>query len=71
MLEKLLDHFGTEMAILHEVPLEKLEQIIPVKTAEMIVKAREGKLSLSAGGGGAVSQLVMHRGLTMVQQSLL
>ncbi|WP_102274682.1 endonuclease Q family protein [Cytobacillus massiliigabonensis] len=57
MLEKLLDHFGTEMAILHEVPLEKLEQIIPAKTAEMIIKAREGKLSLSAGGGGKYGKI--------------
>ncbi|MFE8695578.1 endonuclease Q family protein [Cytobacillus sp. FJAT-53684] len=57
MLGKLLDHFGTEMAILHEVPLEKLEQIIPAKTAEMIIKAREGKLSLSAGGGGKYGKI--------------
>lgn len=57
MLEKLLDHFGTEMAILHEVPIEKLEQIIPAKTAKMIIKAREGKLSLSAGGGGKYGKI--------------
>ncbi|WNS74110.1 endonuclease Q family protein [Bacillus sp. DTU_2020_1000418_1_SI_GHA_SEK_038] len=57
MLQKLLDHFGTEMAILHEVPLEKLSEIIPAKTADLIVKAREGKLSLSAGGGGKYGKI--------------
>ncbi|MEH7124385.1 TIGR00375 family protein [Bacillus sp. JJ1532] len=57
MLQKLLDHFGTEMAILHEVPLEKLSEIIPTKTAELIVKAREGKLSLTAGGGGKYGKI--------------
>lgn len=57
MLQKLLDHFGTEMAILHEVPIEKLSEIIPAKTAELIVKAREGKLSLTAGGGGKYGKI--------------
>jgi len=57
MLEKLLNHFGTEMAILHKVPLEKLAEIIPAKTAELIVRAREGKLSLTAGGGGKYGKI--------------
>ena len=57
MLEKLLNHFGTEMAILHQVPLEKLSEIIPHKTAELIVKAREGKLNLTAGGGGKYGKI--------------
>ncbi|MBS4191116.1 TIGR00375 family protein [Bacillus sp. FJAT-49705] len=59
MLEKLLNHFGTEMAILHEVPLEKLSEIVPEKTAELIVKAREGKLNLSAGGGGKYGKITV------------
>lgn len=57
MLEKLLDHFGSEMAILHKVPLDKLNQVIPSKTANLIVKAREGKLSLTAGGGGKYGKI--------------
>ncbi|KAB2338394.1 TIGR00375 family protein [Cytobacillus depressus] len=57
MLGKLLDHFGTEMAILHEVSFENLSEIIPVKTAELIMKAREGKLNLSAGGGGKYGKI--------------
>lgn len=52
MLGKLLDHFGTEMAILHNVPLEALKQVVPKKVAQYIVQARSGKLQLQAGGGG-------------------
>ena len=43
---KLLDHFGTEMAILHEVSLDHLKEVVPVKMAELIVAARSGKLKL-------------------------
>lgn len=52
MFQKLLDHFGTEMAILHEVPAEALAEVIPQKIATLVVQAREGKLSFHAGGGG-------------------
>lgn len=52
LLEKLLNHFGTEMAILHEVPPEALAQVVPTKIADLIVRAREGTLSFDAGGGG-------------------
>jgi uncharacterized protein (TIGR00375 family) len=52
LMEKMLNHFGTEMAILHEVPGEALKEVVPAKIAEMIMKARKGQLSLYAGGGG-------------------
>ncbi|MDP4162233.1 MAG: endonuclease Q family protein [Bacillota bacterium] len=52
ILDKLLQHFGTEMAILHEVPYEALKEVIPAKIADLIMKAREGKLKLTGGGGG-------------------
>lgn len=52
LLDKLLAHFGTEMAILHEVPESALKQVVPEKIANMIIKARTGQLSLHAGGGG-------------------
>ncbi|MFB6465925.1 TIGR00375 family protein [Cytobacillus sp. Hz8] len=52
LLDRLLDHFGTEMAILHQVPFASLQEVVPVKVAELIVKAREGRLSLKTGGGG-------------------
>ncbi|KON87156.1 hypothetical protein AF332_10245 [Sporosarcina globispora] len=58
MLEKLLNHFGTEMAILHGVPLEEISKVIPEKPARLIGKAREGKLNLRAGGGGKYGKIV-------------
>ena len=58
LLRKLLDHFGTEMAILHEVPEEALKQVVPEKIAELIVKARNGELDIQAGGGGKYGKIV-------------
>jgi uncharacterized protein (TIGR00375 family) len=56
-LDKLLQHFGTEMAILHEVPYEAIKDVVPVKIAELIMKAREGTINLSAGGGGRYGKI--------------
>jgi uncharacterized protein (TIGR00375 family) len=57
LLEKLLQHFGTEMAILHEVPYEAIKDVVPIKVADLIMKAREGTISLSAGGGGRYGKI--------------
>lgn len=57
MLEKLLNHFGTEMAILHHVPLIELSRVVPEKTASLIGRARKGELSLKAGGGGKYGKI--------------
>ncbi|MEH7301403.1 endonuclease Q family protein [Neobacillus drentensis] len=57
LLEKLVNHFGSEMAILHEVPYEALKEIVTPKIAELIMKAREGKINLSAGGGGKYGKI--------------
>ena len=46
MREKLLNHFGTEMAILHEVSFEHLKEVVPEKMAELVVLARTGELEL-------------------------
>jgi uncharacterized protein (TIGR00375 family) len=57
MLEKLLDHFGTEMDILHRVPVESLNEIIPERVARTIDRARKGELSFLAGGGGKYGKI--------------
>ncbi|MDR6122499.1 uncharacterized protein (TIGR00375 family) [Bacillus sp. SLBN-46] len=57
LLEKLVNHFGSEMAILHEVPYEALKEIVTPKIAELIMKAREGKINLAAGGGGKYGKI--------------
>jgi uncharacterized protein (TIGR00375 family) len=51
-LQKLRDHFKTEMSILHEVPEEALRSIVPDKIASAIIHARNGTLALQAGGAG-------------------
>ncbi|MGG3470862.1 endonuclease Q family protein [Neobacillus pocheonensis] len=57
LLEKLVNHFGSEMAILHEVPYEALKEVVPDKIADLIMKAREGKVNLAAGGGGKYGKI--------------
>lgn len=51
-LEKLRDHFGTEMNIIHFVPKEELLKIVSPAITEKILQARKGELSVTAGGGG-------------------
>ncbi|MEK3885918.1 endonuclease Q family protein [Bacillus sp. FSL K6-3431] len=51
-LEKLFDHFGTEMNILHHVSEKALMDTVNPELAKMISKARSGILQISAGGGG-------------------
>src|SRR5690606_6291221 len=51
-LQKLLNCFGTEMTIVHDATFEELLDVLPEKTASLILKAREGTLNFHAGGGG-------------------
>ncbi|HSU79182.1 MAG TPA: endonuclease Q family protein [Candidatus Angelobacter sp.] len=56
-LAKLLDHFGTEMAILHEVPREALIEVVGQETAERILHARTGSLAIQSGGAGRYGKI--------------
>ncbi len=58
LFQKLLDHFGTEMAILHHVPEEALYEVVPKRVAELIVAARNGELHFHAGGGGRYGKII-------------
>ncbi|MEK4200591.1 endonuclease Q family protein [Cytobacillus sp. FSL K6-0265] len=51
-LEKLLLHYGTEMVIIHDVPLGSLQQVIPEQAANLIEQARLGSVQFDVGGGG-------------------
>ncbi len=51
-LNRLINRFGSEMAVLHEATRMELGQTVGQKIAELIVLAREGTLPLQAGGGG-------------------
>ncbi|MDP2871325.1 MAG: endonuclease Q family protein [Bacillota bacterium] len=50
--DKLLVRFGSEIAVLHRVPQADLALCAGEAAAGIIVAARRGELSLSAGGGG-------------------
>lgn len=56
-LEKLRDHFGTEMNIIHFVPKDELQKVVSPAIADMILQARNGELSVSAGGGGRYGKI--------------
>lgn len=56
-MERLLRAFGTEMAILHRVTLEQLEQVVSSQIAKMIDLARTGQLAISVGGGGIYGKI--------------
>lgn len=58
MYHKLLGAFGTEMAVLHEIPGEDLERIGGEKISQWILKARTGQLDFIAGGGGIFGRVV-------------
>lgn len=51
-LNKLLDHFGTEMNILHRVSLSQLTEVVPENIALAIDAARTGQTKITSGGGG-------------------
>lgn len=56
-IERLLQEFGTEMTILHEVTVEQLEKIVPEKIARLIDLARKGQLAIAEGGGGVYGKI--------------
>ncbi|MTH52263.1 TIGR00375 family protein [Bacillus mangrovi] len=56
-LLKLKNYFGTEMAILHRVPIEEISKVIPEKTAVRIGLARSGRLAAKGGGGGIYGKI--------------
>ena len=54
-IDKLLDNFGTEMNILHKLSKDDLEAVVGEKIADNIISAREGKMTIQAGGGGLLN----------------
>lgn len=51
-LNRLINRFGSEMAVLHEASPQALAQTVGSEIADLIVRAREGRLVVQAGGGG-------------------
>lgn len=52
VMAKLLNRFGSEMAVLHQATHQELGETVGAKIAELIMQAREGTLQLESGGGG-------------------
>lgn len=55
--EKLLQHFQTEMNVIHNISLEELKDVVPEKLANTIIQMREGKMQIKAGGGGRYGRI--------------
>lgn len=58
MYKRLLEAFGTEMAVLHQASKEELGRVAGEKVAQWILSSRAGKLSFQAGGGGVYGRVV-------------
>ncbi len=56
-IDKLLNHFDTEMTILHKLSKDDIEAVVGEKVANLILLARDGKLSIEAGGGGVYGKV--------------
>ncbi|MBW8352131.1 endonuclease Q family protein [Bacillus sp. IITD106] len=56
-MESLLNHFGTEMNILHRVSESELKRVVKEELANMIIQARNGNLQVAAGGGGKYGRI--------------
>jgi uncharacterized protein (TIGR00375 family) len=57
-MEQLLTRFGTEMHILHHASASDLAACVGEETAQYIVQARSGTLSLEVGGGGQYGKVL-------------
>jgi uncharacterized protein (TIGR00375 family) len=59
MMDRLLGEVGTEMDILLRVPGETLAKVAGDKLAQLIIAAREQRVSFISGSGGAYGKLVV------------
>ncbi len=66
-LNKLLNRFGTEMAVLHKAEPEELALCVGSSVAQMIIQARDGTLPLLPGGGGRYGKAVEKTEETQLQ----
>lgn len=51
-LDRLIERFGSEMHVLHYATFEELKTVLPADVARTILKARQGGVSIEAGGEG-------------------
>lgn len=56
-IDKLIEHFGNEMNILHNASEDEMAGIIKRDIAHNIILAREGKLNIQPGAGGVYGKI--------------
>ena len=56
-IERLIDHFETEMNILHKLSKDDIEAFAGEKIANNIEKARNGNMKVKSGGGGVYGKV--------------
>ncbi|MFZ5943429.1 MAG: endonuclease Q family protein [Bacillota bacterium] len=61
-INKLIDRFGTEMNVLHNANYNDIAETAGMQIADLIVRAREGKLMITPGGGGSYGKIVQGEG---------
>lgn len=56
-IDKLVNHFGSEMKVLHDASYDDLSKVVNDEIAKNIVLGREGKLGIEVGGGGIYGRI--------------
>ncbi|MBM7542467.1 endonuclease Q family protein [Amphibacillus cookii] len=56
--EKLLNHFGTEMYILHYIKEDDLEKLVGPRITRQLMMIRAGEANIQMGGGGKYGSLI-------------
>jgi uncharacterized protein (TIGR00375 family) len=56
-IDRLIEHFGNEMKVLHDVSFAELAEVVKEDIAGNIISAREGKLAIEVGGGGIYGKI--------------
>ncbi|MHB8996606.1 MAG: endonuclease Q family protein [Armatimonadota bacterium] len=58
LLAKLINRFGSEMAVLHQASRREIGETVGQKVADLIIAAREGTMALQSGGGGRYGRAI-------------
>jgi uncharacterized protein (TIGR00375 family) len=58
-LDKLVDELGTEMNLIHHVPLSEIQRVAGRKIAAAFSAVREGTATVHSGGGGVYGRIVL------------
>ncbi|QSO53384.1 TIGR00375 family protein [Alicyclobacillus curvatus] len=58
-LARLLDEFGSEMAVLNRVSFDELANVVGKQLADVIDKSRSGEVQFIEGGGGVYGKLIL------------